>query len=131
MTDLKTLDDWLHRYEHAWRSNAAHDIVDLFTDGAIYRYYPWVDGDDRIIGRDAIVASWLESPDDPESWTLSCEPLAVNGSLGIARCVTRYVATDESPARVYYNIWLVDLDVAGRCRGFTEYFQKEPDAPGS
>jgi SnoaL-like domain len=128
MTDLTALANWLNGYERAWRSNDAHDIAELFTAQAVYRYHPWADADDRVVGRDAIVASWLENPDDPQSWTLTCEPLAVNGSLGIARCVTGYAPADGNPARTYHNIWLVDLDDTGRCREFVEYYQKEPDA---
>ena len=65
MTDLAKLDDWLHRYEHAWRSNDPADIAGLFTDDAVYRYHPWEDADARVVGRSAIVDSWLKDPDDP------------------------------------------------------------------
>ncbi|MDP9482146.1 MAG: nuclear transport factor 2 family protein [Chloroflexota bacterium] len=127
MTDTAALRDWLDRYERAWRSNDSADIAELFTADAVYRWRPWDSPDVRADGRDAIVKEWLDGPDDPGSWTLECEPLAVNGDLGIARCVTRYRATDERPApTVYHNIWLVELTDDGRCRDYTELYMEEP-----
>jgi ketosteroid isomerase-like protein len=126
MTTVAALADWLDRYEQAWRNNDAAQIADLFTDDAVYRWHPWEDPADGADGSDEIVQAWLDQPDDPEDWTLDCEPLAVNGELGVARCVTRYRATARGPARVYHNIWLVSLTDDGRCSEFTEYYMKEP-----
>lgn len=130
MTDLPALRDWLDRYERAWRSNASPDVADLFTEGAVYRWRPWDTADQGgASGRQAIVDAWLGEPDDPSAWTLECEPLAVNGTLGIARCVTRYARTDQRPsAPVYDNIWLVELDADGRCSDFTEFYMERRPA---
>jgi len=38
--------------------------------------------------------------------------------------------TRGKPDRVYDNVFLIEFDGAGRCRDFTEYFMKEPDAQG-
>lgn len=126
MTTVAALADWLDRYEQAWRNNIAAQIANLFTEDAVYRWHPWEDPDDGADGREEIVQAWLDQPDDPEDWTLDCEPLAVNGELGVARCVTRYRATARGPARVYHQIWLVSLTDDGRCSEFTEYYMKEP-----
>lgn len=126
MTTVSALADWLDRYEQAWRNNDAEQIASLFTSDAVYRWHPWEEGSDCAQGQEDIVGAWLEQPDDPNDWTLECEPLAVNGELGVARCVTRYRATARGPARVYHNIWLVYLTDDGRCSDFTEYFMKEP-----
>jgi ketosteroid isomerase-like protein len=126
MTTVTALADWLDRYEQAWRNNDAKQIADLFTDDAVYRWHPWEEPSDGADGSDEIVQAWLDQPDDPDDWTLDCEPLAVNGELGVARCVTRYRATARGPARVYHNIWLVSLTDDGRCSEFTEYYMKEP-----
>ncbi|MGH2488628.1 MAG: nuclear transport factor 2 family protein [Candidatus Limnocylindria bacterium] len=126
MTTVAALADWLDRYEQAWRNNDAAQIADLFTEDAVYRWHPWEEPSDGADGRDEIVQAWLDQPDDPDDWTLGCEPLAVNGELGVARCVTRYRATARGPARVYHNIWLVSLTDDGRCSEFTEYYMKEP-----
>jgi ketosteroid isomerase-like protein len=130
MTDLATLRDWLQRYERAWRSNDPAEIAGLFTEDAVYRWRPWDEPPDAAAGRDEIVRRWLDEPDDPADWSLECEPLAVNGSLGVARCLARYRVTASQPdGPTYHDIWLVELTDDGRCRAFTEYFMRNPKAP--
>ena len=126
MTTVAALADWLDRYEQAWRTNDVDLIAALFTEDAVYRWHPWESPADGADGVEEIVQAWLEQPDDPDDWTLECVPLAVNGELGVARCVTRYRATARGPERVYHNIWLVNLTDDGRCSDFTEYYMKEP-----
>ena len=125
MTDAAAFDSWLERYADAWRSNDAERIGALFTDDAVYRWHPFDEGDDVARGRDAIVRAWLEEPDEPGSWTLEYERLAVEGDLGVARCVTTYADTGEG-SRVYHNIFLARLDDEGRCFDFVEYFMRVP-----
>ena len=127
MTDAAAFDRWLERYSAAWRSNDAEQIGALFTDDAVYRWHPYDEGDDVARGRDAIVQAWLEDPDDAGSWEFSAVRLAVEGDLGVARCVTTYADSGEG-ARVYDNIFLVRLDESGRCFDFVEYFMRRPDA---
>lgn len=126
MTTLGALADWLDRYEQAWRTNDEALIRALFTEDAVYRWHPWEEPADGADGIDEIVQAWLDQPDDPDDWTLECEPLAVTGDLGVARCLTRYRATARGAARVYYNVWLAYLADDGRCFDFTEYYMKEP-----
>ncbi len=125
MTDLDSLARWSKRYVEAWRSNDAETIGALFTDDAVYRWHPFDKSEDVARGRDAIVRAWLEEPDDPESWELTAEPIAVGGDLGVIRAVTAYGGDEE---RTYHNIFLVHLNDEGRCFDFTEYFMREPDA---
>jgi ketosteroid isomerase-like protein len=125
MTDLDALRHWLDNYTKAWRSNDADTIGALFTEDAVYRWNPWeVEPDGQ--GRDAIVRAWLDDQDAPDAWELSCEPLAVNGDLGVARCVTTYAPTEDEPETTYHNIFLVRLADDGRCSDFTEYYMKQP-----
>ena len=121
MTDVAALARWLDRYEAAWRSNDAEQIGSLFTDDAVYRWHPYDEGDDVVHGRDAIVRAWLAEPDDPNSWELSHEAVAVNGDRSVARCVTTY-----ADGTCYHNIFLVRLDDDGLCSDFVEYFMKVP-----
>ena len=75
---------------------------DLFTDGRDLPLATRGTAGRRAaaVGRDAIVAAWLDGSRRPErAGRSTCEPLAVNGSLGIARCVASYVATDRAPDR--------------------------------
>ena len=126
MTELAALDNWLDRYIVAWRSNDADTIRDLFTHDAVYRWHPWESVTEGAREREEIVDAWLKEPDDPESWTMLCEPLAVNGELGVARCVTTYRATGDTAQRRYHNILIVRLNDEGRCTDFTELFMQEP-----
>jgi len=47
---------WLDSYVAAWLSYDEDDIRALFTEDIAYRYHPY---DDPIVGREAVVASWL------------------------------------------------------------------------
>ena len=123
MADLQALQRWLDGYVEAWRSNDAGPIGRLFADDVTYRYNPF---DEPLRGKQKVVDSWLQNPDDPESWEMRCEPLAVNGDLGVARCLTSYRASSSEPARQYSNIFVVRLDEAGRATDFTEWFVTPP-----
>jgi ketosteroid isomerase-like protein len=120
-TDVQS---WLERYVAAWRSNDRAQIGDLFSEDARYRFYPW---DAWKVGREAIVASWLEDPDDPASWEASYEPFAVAGDRAVAIGTSRYSASADKPERTYYNCFLLRFAADGRCSEFTEYYTREPD----
>ena len=121
MTDLTAVRDWLDRYIAAWRTYDPDAIGSLFTDDATYRYRPF---DEPVRGRQAIVASWLEQPDDPGTWQIECEPLAVNGDLAVARCLTTYGPPDGEPVDRYSNIWVIRLTDDGRASDFTEWWMQ-------
>jgi uncharacterized protein (TIGR02246 family) len=126
MTSVTALTDWLDRYEQAWRTNDPDQIRALFTDDATYRWHPWEEPADGADGVDEIVEAWLEQLDDPDDWTLECEPVAVDGDVAVARCITRYRATARGPARVFHNLWVLTLEEDGRCSDYLEYYMKEP-----
>lgn len=113
---------WLDRYVEAWRSNDPAVIGDLFTEDASYRYHPY---DEPVVGRDEVVRSWLEEPDDPDGWEARYEPFAVEGDRLVATGRSRYYAVGDDPERVYHNAFLIELDADGRCRSFTEYYVLE------
>ena len=54
--DRAGVQTWLDNYVAAWLSYDADDIRALFTEDITYRYHPY---DDPIVGREAVVASWL------------------------------------------------------------------------
>jgi hypothetical protein len=124
--DRQALQSWLDRYVEAWRSGAPASIGQLFSEEAEYRYHPF---DDPVVGRDAIVASWLEEPDESGSWEARYEPFAVDGDRAVATGVSTYFEREWQPARVYDNAFLMEFDDDGRCRWFTEWFRTRP-APG-
>ena len=129
MSELEELGEWLDRYQIAWRSNDPDLIAALFSEDAVYRWHPWEDTRSGARGQSEIVEAWLKDPDEPGTWDLRCVPVAVNEGEGVARCVTRYAASEDKPERVYHNIFLIRLEPDGRCSDFTEFFMEEP-APG-
>lgn len=122
--DRDAFQRWLDRYVEAWRTYDAQAIGQLFADDAVYRYHPYDEGDDVVVGRSAIVASWLGDRDDPGSWSAEYEPFAVDGERAVAVGVSRYLAADGSLDREYHNVFLCRFDDAGLCTGFTELFMQ-------
>ncbi len=123
---------WLDRYVAAWLSYDADDIAALFTDDIAYRYHPY---DDPVVGRDAVVASWLGEADSdggstrdaPGTYEAAYQPVAVDRDVVVATGNSTYRDRPDGPVvRVYHNCYLMRFDDDGRCREFTEYFMLRP-----
>lgn len=113
---------WLDRYVAAWRTYDPEAIGDLFSGDATYRYHP---EDAPVVGRAAIVADWLESPDAAGSWRCHYAPFAVEGDRAVMHGWTEYLAADGTTVeRRFYNVWLCAFDADGRCSDFTEYYME-------
>ena len=123
--DRSAVQAWLDRYVHAWGSNDAGEIATLFTEDATYSYGPFRED---VKGRDAIVSSWLEEPDEPGSWSAEYHPVAVEDDTAVANGRSRYFHPDGSPRTEYDNIFLIRLDDDGRCVEFREWFVERPEA---
>jgi ketosteroid isomerase-like protein len=125
MEDRVTRDDvqrWLDGYVDAWRTYDPASIAALFADDATYAYQPYRE---PLRGPDAIVASWLESPDAAGSWEAQYEPYAVDGDRAVAVGESRYLENGKLAA-LYYNVWLLRFDDDGRCADFVEYWREHP-----
>lgn len=116
---------WLDRYIAAWRSNEATQIGELFTDDAVYGYRPFDSPESTVRGRDAIVASWLDDTDEPDSWEARYEPYAVEGDRAVAVGWSRYRARSDAPERTFHNAYLLRFAPDGRCAEFHEFFMLE------
>lgn len=116
---------WLDRYVAAWRTSDRDQVEGLFTEDAAYRYRPYGGDAHANLGREAIVAAWLDEADPPESWEASYEPFAVEGDRAVATGFSRYFATDKGPARTFHNVFLLRFTDDGRCAAFTEYYMAE------
>lgn len=117
--------DWLDRYVAAWRANEPEPIRELFTEDATYSYRPWESEDQTVRGREAIVSSWLEEPDDPGAWEAHYEPYAVDGDRAVAVGWSRYAAASDEPERTYHNAYLLRFAPDGRCAEFREFYMEE------
>jgi hypothetical protein len=130
--DRVTAQDWLDRYVAAWRSYEPDAIAALFSPDVAYRYHPY---DEPIVGRDAVVASWLgesegdgaSSRDQPGTYDASYAPVAVDGDVVVATGTSTYHESAGGPvSQVFENCFVIRFGDDGRCREFTEYYMKRP-----
>ncbi|HEU4331539.1 MAG TPA: nuclear transport factor 2 family protein [Lapillicoccus sp.] len=121
---------WLDAYVAAWLTYDRDQIAALFADDVAYRYHPH---DDPIVGRDAVVTSWLGDPssdtastrDDPGTYSAAYSPVAVDGDVVVATGSSTYLEAPGGPViQVFDNCFVIRFDDRGRCREFTEYFVK-------
>ena len=134
--DREAAQHWLDRYVDAWLSYDPADIAGLFSDDVAYRYHPY---EDPIVGRDAVVASWLgtgeadggSSRDAPGTYDAEYSPVAVDGDTVVATGTSRYRELPGGPVvRTYDNCFVMRFDDEGRCREFTEFYLRRPDEQG-
>jgi hypothetical protein len=130
--DHQIAQQWLDRYLAAWLSYDRDAIGSLFSDDVSYHYHPW---DEPVVGRDAVVASWLGERDDdggstrdaPGTYDAAYAPVAVDGDVVVATGTSSY--RDEPGGQVtqtFANCFVMRFDGEGRCREFTEYYAKHP-----
>jgi ketosteroid isomerase-like protein len=116
---------WLTDYVEAWRTYDRERIGALFAEQAAYRYHPY---DEPIVGRNAIVESWFDEPDEPGSYDAAYEPVAIDGDLAVAAGSSTYTGPDGSIRAVYDNCFVMRFEADGLCREFTEWYIERPDA---
>ena len=123
---------WLDDYVAAWLSYDADDIRALFTEDIAYRYHPY---DDPIVGREAVVASWLgesasngaSTRDAPGTYAARYAPVAVDNDVAVATGTSSYREHPGGPVvRIYDNCFVMRFDTDGRCREFTEFYIRRP-----
>jgi hypothetical protein len=125
--DHAAFQSWLDRYIDAWRLLDPVAIGDLFSSDVRYAYDPF---EEAVVGRKAVVDSWLVDPDEPGSWEADYEVLAIDGDAHVAHGRTRYLTDDRSGIdREFANVFVCRFDAEGRCREFTEwYMRRRPEA---
>ena len=130
--DHATAQEWLNRYVAAWKSYDADEIADLFSEDVLYRYYSYAEW---VVGREAVVASWLaedtdaqgSTRDEPGTYDAAYAPVAVDGEVVVATGMTTYTGTPGGPVtQVFDNCFVMRFDEQDRCREFTEYYTKRP-----
>ena len=125
--DHAAFQSWLDRYIDAWRLLDPVAIGDLFSADVRYAYDPF---EEAVVGRKAVVDSWLADPDEPGSWEADYEVLAIDGDAHVAHGRTRYLTDDRSGIdREFSNVFVCRFDAEGRYREFTEwYMRRRPEA---
>jgi len=110
---------WVEGYVHAWETNDPGDIGKLFRDDAIYEFRP--EDPEALVGREAIIAGWLDSADTPGEWSFEWWIVSENPDVVVVQGRTDYPA-----GKLYDNLWVILLDSDGRAGRFTEWYMERP-----
>ena len=130
--DRTQAQSWLDDYVEAWKSYDRDAIAALFAEDVSYRYHPY---DEPLVGRDAVVDSWLgegdqdgaSTRDAPGTYDAHYTPYAVEGDAVVATGTSVYQDHPDGPVtRTFDNCFLVRFDDERRCTEFTELFMERP-----
>jgi ketosteroid isomerase-like protein len=121
MTDQGSVRKWLSDYVSAWKSYDPAAIGALFSEDATYRYSPF---DEPMRGREAIVASWLENRDAPDTYSAEYQPIAVDGDTAVSHGRSLYYDADGKVIRQFDNIFVMRFAEDGRCADFCEWYMQ-------
>ena len=114
MTDRSAVNDWLARYERAWRSPGTAALDELFGDGVIYVASPWAS---PILGLESLRRFWDAARDGPdEGFRMTSEIVAVDGATAVVR-----VHVDYDDGQRWRDLWVLTLDDQDRCERFEEW----------
>src|SRR5256885_15354786 len=107
---------WLEAYVEAWKSYDRDQIAALFAEDVSYRYHPH---DEPIVGREAVVDSWLCEGDhagasrcDPEgTYHATYLAVAVDGAAAVATGGPSFLPAPRGPAaKVDHHRFRAPLD---------------------
>jgi hypothetical protein len=119
--DRAAVVDWLTAYVRAWKSYAPEAIAELFSEAAVYTFHPY---DEPVVGRAAIVASWLADPDEPGTYEATYKPIAIDGHVAVVNGRSRYFkdSSHHELTKEWDNIFVIEFDKDGRCSSFREWY---------
>jgi ketosteroid isomerase-like protein len=110
------VEDWIRRYELAWRAPGTDTLGELFTDGATYSQAPYRD---PVAGLGEIGAMWeRERAGADERFEMTSEVFAVDGDRAVATIEVRY--RDPRRREEFRDVWLMRFE-DGRCAHFEEW----------
>jgi len=122
--DEQAVAAWLDGYSRAWKTYDPEQIGELFSEDAVYFDNPF---DEPVRGREAIVASWLEDPDEEGTYEGRYRPVLVAGDQAVANGYSRYLDGDGGVVKEFDNLFLLRFDADGRCVEYREWYMREPD----
>ena len=99
---------WVAGYERAWRDRDLDAVPRLFTDDARYRRSPYSEPD---VGHSGIQAFWRD--DEDETFSVTAEPVAVDGRDAVVRLEVRY---GDPVRQEYRDLWVLRFADDGRSR---------------
>jgi hypothetical protein len=118
---------WLNAYIGAWRSYDPAQIGALFSADAVVYYTPYAT---PVMGRDAIIASWLDHPDAPDSWKADYWPHMIEENRAVTRGTTTYyedVNGQRALRAEFDNVFMLTFNDAGEVSEFREWYFRKPD----
>ena len=104
---------WAADYERAWRSGDLDGVPRLFTEGARYRTSPYAE---PRVGHTEIQALWRD--DEGRAFTVTAEPVAVEGHDAVVRLEVRY---GDPVDQEYRDLWVLRFAPDGRVEAFEEW----------
>ena len=115
---------WVAEYERAWRDGDLVGVTRLFTEDARYRPSPYADPE---VGHAAIQAFWRD--DEGKAFTVTAEPVAVEGRDAVVRLEVRY---GDPVTQEYRDLWVLRFAPDGRVEDFEEwaYWPGKPYSAG-
>jgi ketosteroid isomerase-like protein len=125
--DEQAVAAWLDGYSRAWKTYDPEQIGELFSEDAVYFDNPF---DEPVRGREAIVASWLEDPDEEGTYEGRYRPVLVAGDQAVANGYSRYLDGDGGVVKEFDNLFLLRFDADGRCVEYREWYMRKPDEDG-
>lgn len=105
--------EWVRGYEQAWRDGDVTAVERLFTGDARYRRSPYEKDE---VGHAAIRGFWRE--DAGESFTVTAEPVAVEGRHAVVRLEVHYTGPTTQE---YRDLWVLRFADDGRVEDFEEW----------
>jgi hypothetical protein len=110
------VEDWLARYERAWRTAGTEPLRGLFVEDATYRMSPY---EEAFVGLAAIGEMWEAERKGPdEVFTMASEIVALEGDTAVIRVGVTY---EEPVTREYRDLWVIRFAEDGRAATFEEW----------
>jgi hypothetical protein len=110
------VEDWLARYERAWRTAGTDPLRGLFADDATYRQSPY---EEPLVGFPGIAEMWEGERQGPdEVFTMTSEIVAVEGDTAVVRVEVTY---GKPVTREYRDLWVIRFGQGGRAAAFEEW----------
>ena len=106
---------WVRAYEDGWRSEDRSAVGRLFTDEVQYLRSPYAS---PLVGHSAIEDFWVDEDEDGSVFTMSAEPVAVEGADAVVRVLVRY---GEPVTQEYRDLWVLRFAADGRVAHFEEW----------
>ena len=103
---------WVAEYERVWRAGDLAGVPTLFTEHARYLVSPYAEAK---VGHEEIQAYWLN--DEGLAFTVTAEPVAVEGRDAVVRLEVRY----SNPDQEYRDLWILRFAPDGRVEHFEEW----------